>query len=76
MSCGQPVRGWNHVGGAECSLPAGHKGYHSGRTFTCDGCGETYRGEPHRFSRDSYGDPDLGFCFLCVKWSERHPLDD
>jgi hypothetical protein len=75
-ACGQPVRGWSHVGGAECALPAGHDGYHSGHTFTCDGCGKTYRGEPYRSGRPhGWSDEEFGLCFLCVKTGERTPAD-
>jgi hypothetical protein len=75
MSCEAPVKGWNHIGGAECTLPVGHKGYHSGHTFTCDACGNTYRGVPYKTSTDRYGDPEFGFCFLCIKTWERTPLN-
>jgi len=73
MSCDKPVRGWGHVGGATCHLPAGHKGYHSGYTFDCDQCGRTYRGEPYRVGGRE-GD-ELGFCFLCVKANERWSMN-
>lgn len=67
LTCNKPVRGSDEP----CHLPLDHRGYHSATTFDCDGCGRTYRGNTYRTSTDRYGDPELGFCFLCVKESER-----
>ena len=68
MNCGEPVRGVNEP----CGLPLNHKGYHCAHTFTCDACGNVYRGNPYRTSATKYDEDDIfGFCFLCVKSWER-----
>lgn len=66
--CGAQVRGWAHVGGRTCGLPAGHAGHHSGNVFGCDGCHAIRRGEPTA-TWDPEGDRGgpLAFCFLCTR---------
>ena len=74
-SCGHAVRG-NPEPFDVCALEAGHKGYHAGVTFTCDGCSRTFRGQPYRSGRGpGWSDEEFGFCFLCVKEGERQPFD-
>lgn len=72
-NCGHPVRGSKEL----CGLSLNHKGYHCAYTFTCDACGNTYRGNPYRTSVSSFEyDDSLGFCFLCVKTWERERYKD
>ncbi len=67
--CDAPVRG-----GGTCQLAAGHRGYHSTVTFTCDACGEVRRGQPHQWGRDGEYEHGLAYCFLCVLADqERYP---
>lgn len=69
--CGAPVRG-NPEPYDTCNLPTGHKGYHSGVTFDCDGCGRTVRGTPYRSGSTSHvSDEVFSFCFPCVKDGEK-----
>jgi len=60
VNCNHPVRG-----GGECKLSPAHKGHHATVTFSCDGCGKTYRGRPHVSGPDGEYADSLHFCFLC-----------
>jgi hypothetical protein len=73
-TCGAPVRGSDEP----CHLSAGHRPHHSAVTFDCDGCGRTVRGVPYRIGAVSHtSDEEFGFCFPCVKDSEKpRPADD
>lgn len=67
--CHQPVRG-----GGECTLSAGHRGYHSTVTFGCDACGKRRRGVPAAYGRDGEHERGLAVCFLCVMEYARSPV--
>lgn len=66
MNCGVVARGAEEP----CPLPSDHRGYHADprATFTCDGCGNVRRGQPHQ-TGGTTADPDagLGLCFLCTR---------
>ena len=54
--------------GGFCQLKDEHKGRHSRIVFTCDGCGRTIRGYPHKTQNIyAFGEIDdvFEFCFLC-----------
>ena len=65
--CGTPTRGGR---GATCQLAQGHSGTHSAVTYTCDGCGQTFRG-----TRGFVCGPDapdgawnaINYCLPCAK---------
>jgi hypothetical protein len=55
VQCTHIIRGTR----VPCKLKEGHRGGHSSVAFSCDNCGQTFRGRPHVW------DTDAQFCFLC-----------
>lgn len=58
--------------GGLCVGELGHRGRHSVVWFECDGCGRMRRGVPDRVGYLD-GEPEFGFCFLCVRGLTREP---
>jgi hypothetical protein len=61
--CQSLVRGWNE----QCQLEAGHTGYHSCATYTCENCGKVRRDPPYMTAPDAPDSPSdaMKFCFIC-----------
>jgi len=61
--CGAKVRGGK---GRTCGLDKFHAGHHASVHFPCDGCGQTFRGQPHDTDREPDGGR-LRYCYPCAE---------